>query len=162
MFSFFKKKSPATAPSAERADETSSTVEATALTAESGGERSRGKLDWLNADVGELFFGKKPVASQPASPSVATAGPSANATPAAPPANTTNPPVPVRPAGAPESQARSGEAAAVPTAETAADRSGWMAKLRDGLQRTGGAIAGAFVGAEIGDELYEDLEVALL
>ena len=37
-----------------------------------------------------------------------------------------------------------------------------MVKLKGGLQRTGGAIAGAFIGAEIGDELYEDLEVALL
>ncbi len=37
-----------------------------------------------------------------------------------------------------------------------------MAKLKTGLQRTGGAIAGAFIGAEISDTLYEDLEVALL
>ena len=43
-----------------------------------------------------------------------------------------------------------------------ADRATWVAKLRSGLKRTGGAIADAFVGAEINDALYEDLEAALL
>jgi fused signal recognition particle receptor len=161
MFSFFKKKPPpvaAPAPSAGRAAEAASpsAAEPTALPAETGGERPRGKLDWLNADVGELFFGKKP---------------------AAPPLGTSPVPTPVpsRPiAEPPATEARASEAASVApveaaetaqtpeTAETAADRAGWMAKLKSGLQRTGGAIAGAFVGAEIGDELYEDLEVALL
>jgi fused signal recognition particle receptor len=47
-------------------------------------------------------------------------------------------------------------------AETTTERAGWLTKLKSGLQRTGGAIAGAFIGAEIDDSLYEDLEVALL
>jgi len=148
MFSFFKKK-PAPAPSPDRAADAPSApaVEAATPTAT---ERERGKLDWLNADVGELFFGKKAAAPAPGaavpapveqSPPVPSPGPSevASNTPAAVPAQ---------------------DAAAAD--EPAADRSGWMTKLKSGLQRTGGAIAGAFIGAEIGDELYEDLEVALL
>jgi fused signal recognition particle receptor len=119
MFSFFKKKPPAGG---------------TAETPAEAGERPRSALDWLNADVGELFFGKP--ASAPALPEAAT--PAADPAPVAPPA--------VAPADA----------------DTGTDRAGWLAKLKSGLQRTGGAIAGAFVGAEIGDELYEDLEVALL
>jgi fused signal recognition particle receptor len=49
-----------------------------------------------------------------------------------------------------------------PVEESVAERAGWLAKLKTGLQRTGSTIASAFVGAEIGDALYEDLEVALL
>ena len=44
----------------------------------------------------------------------------------------------------------------------ARERSGWLAKLKSGLRKTGSSIAGAFVGAEIDDALYEDLEAALL
>jgi fused signal recognition particle receptor len=99
-------------------------------------ERQRGKLDWLNADVGELFFGKKPV-EPPATPPDASA------------------------AAAAAAQAAADVVSGEPTSG-GADRAGWLAKLKTGLQRTGGAIAGAFIGAEISDTLYEDLEVALL
>ncbi len=155
MFSFFKKKPPpvaAPAPSAGRAAEAASpsAAEPTASPAELTGERARGKLDWLNADVGELFFGKKPAAPPP------DAAPLATPVPPAPIA-----PLPATEAGASEAASAS-PVETTETTGTAADRAGWMAKLKSGLQRTGGAIAGAFVGAEIGDELYEDLEVALL
>jgi fused signal recognition particle receptor len=158
MFSFFKKKAPAAAPesSAERDSEAASP--SAGEPAESGGERPRGKLDWLNADVGELFFGKKPAAPVPP-----LSGPPPIVTPASPP--TATPLAPMRSAEPPASPTPSRDVASAPpmAAEQASvDRSGWMAKLRTGLQRTGGAIAGAFIGAEIGDELYEDLEVALL
>ena len=144
MFSFFKKKAPAPAPAAapERtAPESSPAVPSApaavsappaALTVPAAVERPRGKLDWLNADVGELFFGKKP--EPPA------------ATPPAPVEASVQVPAP----GLGDSDPEAG------------DRSGWLAKLKSGLHRTGDAIAGAFVGAEIDDELYEDLEVALL
>jgi fused signal recognition particle receptor len=89
--------------------------------------RPRTALEWLNADVGELFLGKKPAAKPAPDP-------------------------------APE------PATVVPSHDGEADddRSGWLAKLKSGLQRTGSTLAGAFIGAEIGDALYEDLEVALL
>src|SRR5664279_3050495 len=65
MFSFFKKKAPAAAPAAEperAAADASTALPSTSPTvsAPTAMERPRGKLDWLNADVGELFFGKKP------------------------------------------------------------------------------------------------------
>ena len=104
MFRFFRSKPPAAA-------ETPATVPA------STEAKPRTAMEWLNADVGELFFGKKPEVE---------------------------PEVPDEPD------------------EPDEDRSGWLAKLKSGLQRTGSTLAGAFVGAEIGDELWEDLEVALL
>ena len=57
------------------------------------------------------------------------------------------------------------ELAAEPAAagtETAAKRSGWLAKLRQGLRRTGSSIAQVFTGTRIDDALYEELESALL
>jgi fused signal recognition particle receptor len=141
MFSFFKKKSSPAAPAppapAASAEPSGGAVPAPSAAPGAAAERPRGALGWLNADVGELFFGKK----------TAEAGP-----PVAPPAAT--------PMAGPD-------AATSPTtteaeAEGPAERAGWLAKLKGGLQRTGSTIAGAFVGAEIGDELYEDLEVALL
>jgi len=147
MFSFFKKK-PASAPVADRAADAPSPAAAEPAAST---ERQRGKLDWLNADVGELFFGKKAAAPAPGA---------AAETPVEP----VPPPLP---ASTP-SQSASAAPPAVPVSDPATvdespvDRFGWMTRLKSGLQRTGGAIAGAFIGAEIGDELYEDLEVALL
>jgi fused signal recognition particle receptor len=57
------------------------------------------------------------------------------------------------------------EPAAAPAAagtEPAAERSGWLAKLRQGLRRTGSSIAQVFTGTRIDDALYEELESALL
>ncbi len=42
------------------------------------------------------------------------------------------------------------------------DRQGWLARLGQGLKRTGQSISGVFVGARIDDALYEELEAALL
>jgi len=156
MFSFFKKKP---APSRDGAGAASSPSVADApLPSPTPTERQRGKLDWLNADVGELFFGKKsPPAGEPTQP--AAEPPPVAVEPMAPtpmtaPVRST---VPAAPTPAPPASAQRWQVEDAPV-----DRSGWMAKLKSGLQRTGGAIAGAFIGAEIGDELYEDLEVALL
>lgn len=49
----------------------------------------------------------------------------------------------------------------VPATPPAA-RSGWLAKLKQGLQRTGSNIAQVFTGTRIDDALYEELESALL
>lgn len=56
------------------------------------------------------------------------------------------------------------EPVAVPAAEPAAatERSGWLARLRQGLRRTGSSIAQVFTGTRIDDALYEELESALL
>jgi fused signal recognition particle receptor len=43
-----------------------------------------------------------------------------------------------------------------------AQRSGWLAKLRTGLRKTGSSIAQVFTGTQIDDALYEELESALL
>ena len=43
-----------------------------------------------------------------------------------------------------------------------AARTGWMARLRQGLQRTGAGIAGVFTRTRVDEALYEDLETALL
>jgi len=162
MFSFFKKK-PASAPSPDRAADPRSPSAGEAV-APAPAERQRGKLDWLNADVGELFFGKKAAAPAPIGAAEDAIEPV--------PAQVASP-APPRPASPTPAQAASSvppvtplvvASASTPAAvdEPPADRAGWMTKLKSGLQRTGGAIAGAFIGAEIGDELYEDLEVALL
>jgi len=154
MFSFFKKK-PAPAPSSDRPGDAPSPPAAEAASA-APAERQRGKLDWLNADVGELFFGKKPAA--PAPPASAEAL-ETSAVPSSPAPAESSPPVQAAVAPA---HVRDAAASLSAESEAPADRSSWVAKLKSGLQRTGGAIAGAFIGAEIGDELYEDLEVALL
>ncbi|MGM9483737.1 signal recognition particle-docking protein FtsY [Roseateles sp. NT4] len=41
-------------------------------------------------------------------------------------------------------------------------RASWMDRLRAGLRKTGGSIAGVFTGTKIDDQLYEELEEALL
>ena len=119
MFRFFRSKP---APAAETLPTAAEATDAKPRTAK----------EWLNADVGALFFGKKPAAEpgagEPAAPSSSAIEPSAEKA----------------------------------VAEPEEDRSRWLAKLKSGLQRTGSTLAGAFVGAEIGDALYEDLEVALL
>ena len=41
-------------------------------------------------------------------------------------------------------------------------RTGWLAKLKSGLRKTGSSITTVFTGARIDDALYEELEAALL
>ena len=138
MFSFFKKKPPSGAPAATPATVVSTAADAAGVAA-TPGERPRGALDWLNADVGELLFGKRP--DEAVAPADTTSATATSPIETAPP----SPPAAIAVDGEPEGE-----------------RSGWLAKLRSGLQRTGSTIASAFVAAEINEELYEDLEVALL
>ncbi len=118
MFRFFRSKPSSSSEPASAAEPTDA--------------KPRTAKEWLNADVGELFFGKKPAAER----------------------------VVDEPAAIPAIATESGAEKVV--AEPEDDRSSWLAKLKSGLQRTGSTLAGAFIGAEIGDELWEDLEVALL
>jgi fused signal recognition particle receptor len=133
MFSFFRKK-PAAAQAPAAPDDATSALSGDAAPAHAEGERPRTALEWLNTDIGELFFGKKPAEGPPASvagsPVVATDPVSALVT-------------------APDEAPRE-------------DRSDWLLKLKSGLRKTGSNIAQAFIGASIDDAMYEDLEAALL
>ncbi len=67
---------------------------------------------------------------------------------------------------APDAPAAAAPAAA-PAASTVATtqdkpRSGWMARLSQGLRRTGQGLASVLTGTRIDDDLYEELEAALL
>ena len=104
------------------------------------------------------FFRKKP----PATPAPAPAAP-----PAAQPA-----PVPASPAEAPEAPARAPgaligtavvQAIEIPVAAPVApERKSWMARLSQGLRKTGSTLSEVFSGAQIDDAFYEELETALL
>ena len=83
MFSFFKKKPASGAPAA--APDTPPAADAGAARAPAdadspASERERGAFGWLNADVGELLFGKRaadvgePQASPPSPASIAADG----------------------------------------------------------------------------------------
>jgi fused signal recognition particle receptor len=139
MFSFFRKKpAPAAAAVAPEGRVGAVSVPGEATSTEPVGDRPRTALEWLNTDIGELFFGKKPGDESP--------GPEAGLDRATVATTTTVP-------GAPP---------AAQDAATREDRSDWLAKLRTGLRKTGSNIAQAFVGATIDDAMYEDLEAALL
>jgi len=53
-------------------------------------------------------------------------------------------------------------ATAPPPTLAPAERSGWLARLAQGLRKTGSSITQVFTGTRIDDALYEDLESALL
>ena len=78
---------------------------------------------------------------------------------APPPAEAPSLPVPEAPVAA-ESAAPAPVIDAVPEAPPA--RAGWMARLKQGLRKTGSSIAQVFTGTRIDDALYEELEAALL
>ena len=52
--------------------------------------------------------------------------------------------------------------ASLPAVSPAPQKSSWMARLKQGLSRTGRSISGLFVGSNIEEALYEDLESALI
>ncbi len=54
------------------------------------------------------------------------------------------------------------EVAATEAVPDSAPRQSWLGKLRNGLRKTGSALAQVFTGTQIDDALYEDLEAALL
>jgi fused signal recognition particle receptor len=137
------------------------------------------------------FFRKKPPATpapapapaaEPAPAPVPAPPPPAVAAPApvvaqpvvAPPPVVTPPPVVAAPAVAPPAPAaapRGGgligsalvQAIEIPApAPVAPERQGWMARLTEGLKKTGSSISQVFTGAQIDEALYEELETALL
>ena len=106
------------------------------------------------------FFKKKPAPAAPAAPA---ATPAALPESAAPAPATTATPVPDTPLAPAEAAAQPPAAAGEPAGPSAAaERAGWLARLRQGLRRTGSGITQVFTGTRIDDALYEDLEAALL
>ena len=91
------------------------------------------------------FFKKK--TQQPAE---APAAPAPTAAPAIAPAPAPVAATPPRPAPTPAAPA------------VAAERQGWMSRLKSGLKKTGSGIQAVFVNAQIDDALYDELEDALL
>jgi fused signal recognition particle receptor len=82
-----------------------------------------------------------------------------------PPAPAT--PTAAAPASAPAGGGLIGSALVAPmeipvAAEVPSERQNWMARLSDGLRKTGTSISQVFTGAQIDDALYEELETALL
>ena len=65
---------------------------------------------------------------------------------------------------APDTAITAGSASSAGTAGLAAQpqHASWMARLRQGLSKTRGNLAGLFVGTKIDDALFEELETALL
>src|SRR5690606_28628620 len=83
-------------------------------------------------------------------------------------------PAPVTPATpAPAAPVISATPDAIATAEQApaasstaqrpkSDRKSWLARLKDGLSRTGSNISSLFVGVKVDENLFEELETALI
>jgi fused signal recognition particle receptor len=102
----------------------------------------------------------KPASTPPPPPPVAAPVPAPVLAPVAvPPAPVAAPQAPVAVAPAP---ARPVAPPPPVPAPVAAPRQGWLDRLRAGLRKTGGSIAGVFTGTKIDDQLYEELEEALL
>lgn len=150
MFSFFKKSAPAPAP-----------AEAPTLLPEG----------WVTRKASAPA---EPPAAPEVVPAVAAAPVVASApvpvpTPVAAPVNPPVAPQPAapRPVVLPPVVAPAPKVVAppppVPAPEpVAAPRQSWMERLRAGLRKTGGSIAGVFTGTKIDEQLYEELEEALL
>ena len=136
MFSFFRKKP---------ADDAGDAVPSPGDSETSA--RPKTAMEWLNTDVGELLFGKRPSATpidEPTTPPATSADAAATAPPERPPA------------------ALETVVEAVVETPAAEDRRDWFGRLRSGLRRTGSSIADVLVGAELDAETLEDLEAALL
>ncbi len=96
----------------------------------------------------------EPAAPAPVAPSVAASAPAA---PAPSADRWVGSPAPaLTPAAPPAPPAPPAEPPAPPV------RTGWMARLKQGLTKTRDNLAGLFVGARIDEALYEELETALL
>lgn len=85
----------------------------------------------------------------------------------APPTNAAAPLTPTSPdtpaaAGSNSDGADLGAGGHTERSDGAAARAGWLARLRQGLRKTGTGLTQVFTGTRIDDALYEDLEAALL
>ena len=114
------------------------------------------------------FFKKKPPPPAPLPPAAAPAAPELAFPPPAAPAAAV-PEAPVSKWSVPAGGSLIGSALVTPIAIPDAagpaappERQKWLAKLQQGLRKTGSSISTVFTGGQIDDALYEDLEAALL
>lgn len=154
MFSFFKKKTPASdaAPAPE--------APAAPVPAPAPVEERRSWVDRLRSGIG---LGDAPAPEAPPAPVPPEALPPISAPVAAPVAAAPTAAAPVAPVPVmPPVAVSSPVPAAPPAVVVPPERRGWLDKLRTGLRKTGTGIAQVFTGTQIDDALYEDLESALL
>lgn len=139
MFSFFKRKK-----SSDAADQVTA-PEATDVAGQAGtpeAEQAQQETGLVSAER-ELADGD---ALAPMSPTIDSTSQSPDApSPASPPVAPAAPPAPAAPA-----------APAVPA------KMSWMARLKQGLSKTGQSLGGLFVGVKVDENLFEELETALI
>ncbi len=174
MFSFFKKKPappPAVADAPAPAPAPVTPPPATPAPAEAAAPPAAAApatgFGWLRNP-----FATKPPASAPApTPTPAVDAAPTQPAPVGPPAAAPAPaPVAVAaPVAHPGVPAPIAAPAPLPAPEPvaapaplAAERKGWLDRLKAGLRKTGSSIATVFTGTQIDDALYEELEEALL
>ena len=174
MFSFFKKKPappPAVADAPAPAPAPVTPTPATPAPAEAAAPPAAAApatgFGWLRNP-----FATKPPASAPApTPTPAVDAAPTQPAPVGPPAAAPAPaPVAVAaPVAHPGVPAPIAAPAPLPAPEPvaapaplAAERKGWLDRLKAGLRKTGSSIATVFTGTQIDDALYEELEEALL
>ncbi|MBA4058958.1 MAG: signal recognition particle-docking protein FtsY [Verminephrobacter sp.] len=174
MFSFFKKKPappPAVADAPAPAPAPVTPPPATPAPAEAAAPPAAAApatgFGWLRNP-----FAAKPPASAPApTPTPAVDAAPTQPAPVGPPAAAPAPaPVAVAaPVAHPGVPAPIAAPAPLPAPEpvaapapVAAERKGWLDRLKAGLRKTGSSIATVFTGTQIDDALYEELEEALL
>jgi fused signal recognition particle receptor len=166
MFSFFKKKPPAEAPSpageAVPAPAPAPVVEApVAAPAPAAAPASRSMFS------PSTWFGGASKEAEPQAPSVtpAQAGevPADELPASAPPASApfADPEIAAPPPRASTPALAPAPAPMAPTPELA-ERGRWLNRLKSGLRKTGTSIQAVFVNAQIDEDLYEELESALL
>ena len=111
-----------------------------------------------NAQIADTAAGTPPDAPpdslHPDLPEVASPAAAASVTAAAEPASP--------PASAPPETAAAPTVASPAPADTPGARTGWMARLRQGMSKTRSNLAGLFSGGKIDENLFEELETALL
>ena len=159
------------APATPAAEAAAPAAEAPAAPAAEAAAPATGGFGWLRNP-----FAAKPPTSAPASTPAPTPAPAVDAAPTQPApvgppaaapapapvavAAPVVPPVVPAPVAAP-APLPAPEPVAAP-APLAAERKGWLDRLKAGLRKTGSSIATVFTGTQIDDALYEELEEALL
>jgi fused signal recognition particle receptor len=102
-----------------------------------------------------------PNASQPPTPPLEPAAARPGDATAATNADAPTPDAAAPAATSPDAVAKTGDALALVQAPMA-DRTPWLARLKKGLSRTSGNLAGLFIGVKVDEALFEELETALL
>jgi len=139
MFRFFRKKKQTPDPVSDVQDQPSTSQ---ALQQEAAGQESH----VATAEDPDLHAaGKDPVQAESGAGLVFEPEPVQQTPDVAPQDVLSTQPTPTEPASVPEPAKKS-----------------WMARLKQGLSRTGRSISGLFVGSKVDESLYEDLESALI